>query len=56
MSGLKEDRCYGLSNGKLSPGGNVSVFHVKLTDSAARAIGTFHNGKVGHFLVILPLI
>ncbi|MEQ2262203.1 hypothetical protein XENORESO_001355 [Xenotaenia resolanae] len=45
MSALRENQCYGLSSGKLNPGGNVSVFHVKLTDSAARAIGTFQNGK-----------
>ncbi|XP_069008690.1 RNA polymerase II elongation factor ELL-like [Embiotoca jacksoni] len=45
MSALKENQCYGLSGGKLSRGGNISVFHVKLTDSAARAIGTFQNGK-----------
>ncbi|XP_038129469.1 RNA polymerase II elongation factor ELL-like [Cyprinodon tularosa] len=45
MSALREQRCYGLSSGKLNPGSNVSVFHVKLTDSAARAIGSFHNGK-----------
>lgn len=45
MSALKEEQCYGLSSGKLSRGANVSVFHVKLTDSAARAIGTFQNGK-----------
>ncbi|XP_022049504.1 RNA polymerase II elongation factor ELL-like [Acanthochromis polyacanthus] len=45
MSALKERQSYGLSSGKLSGGGNVSVFHVKLTDSAARAIGGFHNAK-----------
>ncbi|KAM6969033.1 RNA polymerase II elongation factor ELL-like [Tautogolabrus adspersus] len=45
MSALKENQCYGLSSGKLSRGGNISVFHVKLTDSAARAIGSFQNGK-----------
>ncbi|XP_073338807.1 RNA polymerase II elongation factor ELL-like [Pagrus major] len=45
MSALKERQCYGLSGGTLSRGGNVSVFHVKLTDSAARAIGSFQNGK-----------
>ncbi|XP_026196166.1 RNA polymerase II elongation factor ELL-like [Anabas testudineus] len=45
MSALKENQCYGLSSGKLSRGGNVSVFHVKLTDSAARAIGTFQTSK-----------
>ncbi|XP_071772033.1 RNA polymerase II elongation factor ELL-like [Centroberyx gerrardi] len=46
MSVLKEKQCYGLSSRKLcGGGGNISVFHVKLTDSAARAIGTFQNGK-----------
>ncbi|XP_029317266.1 RNA polymerase II elongation factor ELL-like isoform X2 [Cottoperca gobio] len=45
MSALKENQCYGLSSGTLSPGGNISVFHVKLTDSAARAIGSFQNDK-----------
>ncbi|KAM4542914.1 RNA polymerase II elongation factor ELL-like [Odontesthes bonariensis] len=45
MSALKENQSYGLSSGKLSPGGNISVFHVKLTDSAARAIGTFQSSK-----------
>ncbi|XP_034418729.1 RNA polymerase II elongation factor ELL-like isoform X2 [Cyclopterus lumpus] len=37
MSSLKENRCYGLSGGDRSRA-HVSVFHVKLTDSAARAI------------------
>ncbi|XP_054894169.1 RNA polymerase II elongation factor ELL-like [Poeciliopsis prolifica] len=45
MSALREKQRYGLSSGKLSLGGNVSVFHVKLTDSAARAIGSLRNGK-----------
>ncbi|TKS86812.1 RNA polymerase II elongation factor ELL [Collichthys lucidus] len=47
MSALREQQCYGLSSGKLSRGGgnNISVFHVKLTDSAARAIGSYQNGK-----------
>ena len=49
MSALKENQSYGLSSGKLSRGGNVSVIHVKLTDSAARAISTYQNGKVGYF-------
>ncbi|CAL8284216.1 unnamed protein product [Lota lota] len=40
---LKEDRCYGLASGP--PRHHVSVFHVKLTDCAARAIDTFHNTK-----------
>ncbi|KAM9355757.1 RNA polymerase II elongation factor ELL-like [Pholidichthys leucotaenia] len=47
MSALEENRCYGLSGGKLSRGGNVSVYHVKLTDSAARAIGTFQKQERG---------
>ncbi|XP_026172810.1 RNA polymerase II elongation factor ELL-like isoform X2 [Mastacembelus armatus] len=42
MSTLRENQCYGLSSGKLNRG-NVSVFHVKLTDSAARAIGAFQK-------------
>uniref|UniRef100_A0A665U7T9 RNA polymerase II elongation factor ELL-like n=1 Tax=Echeneis naucrates TaxID=173247 RepID=A0A665U7T9_ECHNA len=45
MSALREEQSYGLSGGELRRGGNVSVFHVKLTDSAARAIGSFQNGK-----------
>lgn len=48
MSALREQQCYGLSSGKLSRGGdNISVFHVKLTDSAARAIGSYQTCKVG---------
>lgn len=43
MSSLKENQCYGLSSAQ--HGANVSVFHVKLTDSAARAIGGFQSGK-----------
>lgn len=53
MSALKERQCYGLSGGTLSRGANISVFHVKLTDSAARAIGSFQNGKVGSLLCFL---
>lgn len=45
MAALRENRSYGLS-GTLSRGENLSVFHVKLTDSAARAIDCFRNGKV----------
>ncbi|XP_037603049.1 RNA polymerase II elongation factor ELL-like [Sebastes umbrosus] len=44
MSLLKENECYGLSSGKVNRG-NVSVFHVKLTDSAARAVGSFSHSK-----------
>uniref|UniRef100_A0A8C6TUA4 OCEL domain-containing protein n=1 Tax=Neogobius melanostomus TaxID=47308 RepID=A0A8C6TUA4_9GOBI len=43
MSSLKENQCYGLSSDQHQA--NVSVFHVKLTDSAARAIGGFQSGK-----------
>lgn len=50
MSALKENQCYGLSSGKLDRGGNVSVFHVKLTDSAARAVESFQKAKVGYIL------
>ncbi|XP_054651985.1 RNA polymerase II elongation factor ELL-like [Dunckerocampus dactyliophorus] len=49
MLALEENRSYGLSGGCPLPrsrGANVSVFHVKLTDSAARAISTFHHDKV----------
>ncbi|KAM9777500.1 RNA polymerase II elongation factor ELL-like [Neosynchiropus ocellatus] len=41
MSALEESRCYGLSSGKPSP--SVSVYHVKLTDSAARALSAHQN-------------
>lgn len=40
---LKEARSYGLSCGRVSDGSKVSVFHVKLTDSALRA---FENYRV----------
>ncbi|KAK7904780.1 hypothetical protein WMY93_017387 [Mugilogobius chulae] len=43
MSVLNENQSYGLSCAKSTA--NVSVFHVKLTDSAARAIGGFQSGK-----------
>lgn len=43
MSALEENRRYGLSGGK--PSLRVSVFHVKLTDSAARALRAHQNGK-----------
>ncbi|XP_020569366.1 RNA polymerase II elongation factor ELL isoform X2 [Oryzias latipes] len=45
MSVLEEDRCYGLRSGKVSLASNQSVFHVKLTDSAARAISSLQDGK-----------
>ncbi|XP_077440768.1 RNA polymerase II elongation factor ELL [Vanacampus margaritifer] len=46
MAALKEERSYGLSCGRVSNGSNVSVFHVKLTDSALRAFEGYRGGKV----------
>uniref|UniRef100_G3PGD4 Elongation factor RNA polymerase II n=1 Tax=Gasterosteus aculeatus aculeatus TaxID=481459 RepID=G3PGD4_GASAC len=46
MAALKEEQCYGLSCGRVSNGSNVSVFHVKLTDSALRAFEGFQSTKV----------
>uniref|UniRef100_H2URZ9 RNA polymerase II elongation factor ELL N-terminal domain-containing protein n=1 Tax=Takifugu rubripes TaxID=31033 RepID=H2URZ9_TAKRU len=43
MATLRETRTYGLSGGPSR--GNVSVFHVKLTDSAAKAIDGFRNSE-----------
>ncbi|XP_055975303.1 RNA polymerase II elongation factor ELL [Sorex fumeus] len=41
MAALKEARSYGLSCGRVSDGSRVSVFHVKLTDSALRAFESY---------------
>lgn len=46
MAALKEEQCYGLSCGRVSNGSNVSVFHVKLTDSALRAFEAYRSAKV----------
>uniref|UniRef100_A0A1A7XE63 Elongation factor RNA polymerase II n=1 Tax=Iconisemion striatum TaxID=60296 RepID=A0A1A7XE63_9TELE len=46
MAALKEEQCYGLSCGRVSNGSNVTVFHVKLTDSALRAFEGFQSSKV----------
>ncbi|XP_061895283.1 RNA polymerase II elongation factor ELL isoform X1 [Entelurus aequoreus] len=46
MAALKEERCYALSCGRVSNGSNVSVFHVKLTDSSLRAFEGYRGGKV----------
>ncbi|XP_041791062.1 RNA polymerase II elongation factor ELL [Chelmon rostratus] len=46
MAALKEEQCYGLSCGRVSNGSNVSVFHVKLTDSALRAFEGYQSNKV----------
>ncbi|CAL9686980.1 unnamed protein product [Knipowitschia caucasica] len=43
MSALQENHSYGLSSAQCAS--NLSVFHVKLTDSAARAIEGFQSGK-----------
>uniref|UniRef100_A0A3Q2EA91 Elongation factor RNA polymerase II n=1 Tax=Cyprinodon variegatus TaxID=28743 RepID=A0A3Q2EA91_CYPVA len=53
MAALKEERSYGLSCGRVSNGSNVTVFHVKLTDSALRALEGFQSSKV---LSLQPLI
>ncbi|MGH0183497.1 UNVERIFIED_CONTAM: hypothetical protein FKN15_027048 [Acipenser sinensis] len=45
MAALKEEQSYGLSCGRVSNGSNVSVFHVKLTDSALRAFEGYQNSK-----------
>ncbi|XP_029285143.1 RNA polymerase II elongation factor ELL [Cottoperca gobio] len=46
MAALKEEQCYGLSCGRVSNGSNVSVFHVKLTDSALKAFEGYQTSKV----------
>uniref|UniRef100_A0A667HF33 Elongation factor for RNA polymerase II n=1 Tax=Lynx canadensis TaxID=61383 RepID=A0A667HF33_LYNCA len=45
MAALKEDRSYGLSCGRVSDGSKVSVFHVKLTDSALRAFESYRSSQ-----------
>ncbi|XP_041085030.1 RNA polymerase II elongation factor ELL-like [Polyodon spathula] len=45
MAALQEERSYGLSCGRLGNGSSVSVFHVKLTDSALRAFEGYQNSK-----------
>ncbi|KAJ8371574.1 hypothetical protein AAFF_G00307220 [Aldrovandia affinis] len=51
MAALKEEQCYGLSCGRASRGtsgsssSNVSVFHVKLTDSSLRAFEGYQSNK-----------
>ncbi|MCI4383791.1 hypothetical protein PGIGA_G00030710 [Pangasianodon gigas] len=45
MAALKEEQCYGLSCGRVSNGSNISVFHVKLTDSAVRALEDYQSSK-----------
>ncbi|XP_016129289.1 RNA polymerase II elongation factor ELL-like [Sinocyclocheilus grahami] len=45
MATLKEERCYGLSCGRVSNGSNISVYHVKLTDSALRAFEDYQSNK-----------
>ncbi|KAG8454841.1 hypothetical protein GDO86_001164 [Hymenochirus boettgeri] len=43
MAALQEEQSYGLSCGRV--GGTVSVFHVKLTDSALRAFESYQNSR-----------
>lgn len=45
MAALKEEQCYGLSCGRVSNGSNISVYHVKLTDSALRAFEDYQGTK-----------
>ncbi|XP_051977734.1 RNA polymerase II elongation factor ELL-like isoform X1 [Xyrauchen texanus] len=45
MAALKEEQCYGLSCGRVSNGSNISVYHVKLTDSALRAFEDYQSSK-----------
>lgn len=45
MAALKEGRSYGLSCGRVSDGSKVSVFHVKLTDSALRAFESYRASQ-----------
>lgn len=46
MAALKEARSYGLSCGRVSDGSRVSVFHVKLTDSALKAFESYRAHQV----------
>ncbi|XP_075405151.1 RNA polymerase II elongation factor ELL [Tenrec ecaudatus] len=45
MAALKETWSYGLSCGRLGDGSRVSVFHVKLTDSALRAFESYRSSQ-----------
>uniref|UniRef100_A0A8C5KM55 Elongation factor RNA polymerase II n=1 Tax=Jaculus jaculus TaxID=51337 RepID=A0A8C5KM55_JACJA len=45
MAALKEARSYGLSCGRVSDGSRVSVFHVKLTDSALKAFESYRANQ-----------
>ncbi|XP_043909781.1 RNA polymerase II elongation factor ELL [Protopterus annectens] len=54
MATLKEKCGYGLSCGRLIRGSNVSVFHVKLTDSALRALEDYWKCK--GTLVVQPVV
>ncbi|XP_043533491.1 RNA polymerase II elongation factor ELL isoform X1 [Chiloscyllium plagiosum] len=43
MAALGEERRFGLSCEKLNPGARLSLFHVKLTDSAVRALEAYRR-------------
>ncbi|XP_004705583.1 RNA polymerase II elongation factor ELL [Echinops telfairi] len=45
MAALKETWSYGLSCGRLGDGSRVSVFHVKLTDSAVKAFESYRSSQ-----------
>lgn len=44
-AGLREEQRYGLSCGRLGPD-NITVLHVKLTETAIRALETYQSHKV----------
>ncbi|XP_060797801.1 RNA polymerase II elongation factor ELL [Neoarius graeffei] len=45
MAALKEEQCYGLSCGRVSNGSNISVFHVKFTDTALKTLEEYQSSK-----------
>lgn len=47
MAALKQEHRYGLSCGKISKNThNKTLYHVKLTDTAIRALEVYQNHKV----------
>ena len=44
-AGLREEQCYGLSCGRLGQD-HITVLHVKLTETAIRALETYQSHKV----------
>lgn len=56
MAALKEEQCYGLSCGRVSNGSNISVFHVKFTDTALKTLEEYQSSKVTVILLFLTII